>query len=84
MRQLTLLLAVLTASPTFAAEGTITVRACVLDTEAGTGAAHAAEAAIGNGPALQILSDGLVQVRHELSLESSAAGECVTVEFVAN
>lgn len=81
-RSLFLLIAfVFAAAPALAAEGTITVRACVLDTLAGSNAARVAQEAIGDGPVTQMLSDGLIQVRHDAD---GSAGERITVEFVAN
>jgi len=67
--------------PAHGAAGTITIQARVLDTEAGAGAARVAQEAIGDGPATQILSDGLVQVLRDTN---ATAGERITIEFVAN
>jgi len=77
MRHLTLFALLLTSAPALAAEATITVRACVLDTQAGADAARVARS-MDSGPTAQLLHDGLVQVRHE------AASDQITIEFVAN
>jgi hypothetical protein len=82
-----ILFTIAAALPAHGAEGQITIQARVLDTQAGAGAACAAEEAIGDGPAAQLLSDGLVQVRREVGMvgvESGATSERITIEFVAN
>jgi hypothetical protein len=82
--RLAILFAIASALPAHGAAGTITVQARVLDTHAGAGAARAAEAAVGSGPAAQMLEDGLVQVRREVGMQSGATNERITIEFVAN
>ena len=79
-----ILFTIAAALPAHGAAGTITIQARVLDTQAGAGAARAAVEAIGNGPAAQLLADGLVQVRREVGMESGATRERITIEFVAN
>jgi hypothetical protein len=79
-----ILFTIAAALPAHGAAGTITVQARVLDTQAGAGAARAAAEAIGDGPAAQMLEDGLVQVRREVGMEAGATSERITIEFVAN
>jgi len=79
-----MLFTIAAALPAHGAAGTITVQARVLDTQAGAGAARAAEDAIGGGPDVQMLDDGLVQVRREVGMQSGATSERITIEFVAN
>ena len=82
-----ILFTIAAALPAHGAASTITAQARVLDNQAGAGAARAAEDAIGDGPAAQMLDDGLVQIRREVGMvgvETGATSERITIEFVAN